>query len=759
MKRIITLILLTVTIGSISARADEGMWMIHAIDQALEKKMQERGLELSANEIYNSDVPGAGVSDAIVSLGFSCSASVISDQGLVITNHHCAYSDIHALSTPEKNYLEEGFWAFRADEEKPLKGQSAYFLKRVYNVTAEVNKIKKDLEKQGKPSGLRRVSHIMETMYKQGTDLEAVLSSMWNGKEYYIALYEVYNDVRLVAAPPVSSAAFGGDIDNWEWPQHKCDFAMLRIYTSPDGKPAEYSPENIPMKPVKKLNISLEGYQPDDYVMVLGYPGTTNRYSSSFKANFKEQLAHPITNKLRREQMAIIKDWMDKDPVIRLKYSDYYFTLSNMQEYYEGEEACLRRFDVVEAKAAKEDDLQKWIDGSPARKAKWGELLNDMKTTYLAVEKPEADINYYRECIVRGTHLYRICSKVTAFRAGIIALNGSKAKRQAELTDGPDPLEEKICSEYKFRGTAKALNKLTSALLAEYNEYDPRVEKDLFRYALQQFVENLDFSLLGEYQKEIVAANTTFKEQEGGEMSKAVNYDALMKILWDESFLSDKAKVEAFLAEEHTVNEYLSDPLYRFINDVKVQQFNTAITEAEGPVSTTTLDQQYTHLVYEYNKSNEITMYPDANSTMRLTYGKICSLEPRDGIVTGWKTTPAGILQKYNPDDYDFTLNQQQVDLYSAEDWGKWGFGKNGEDMYVNFLTDIDITGGNSGSAVMNGKGELIGLAFDGNKESLASDLWYTPDYSKGVCVDIRFVLWTLDKYAGMTRIIEELGL
>ena len=429
MKRIVTLILLSAAIGSFSARADEGMWMSHAIDKALEKKMQERGLELSANEIYNSDVPGAGVSDAIVSLGFSCSASVISDQGLVITNHHCAYSDIHALSTPEKNYLEDGFWAFRADEEMPLKGQSAYFLKRVYNVTAEVKKIKKDLEKQGKPSGLRRVSHIMETMYKQGTDLEAVLSSMWNGKEYYMALYEVYNDVRLVAAPPVSSAAFGGDIDNWEWPQHKCDFAMLRIYTSPDGKPAEYSPENIPMKPVKKLNISLEGYQPDDFVMVLGYPGTTNRYSSSFKANFKEQLAHPITNKLRREQMAIIKDWMDKDPVIRLKYSDYYFTLSNMQEYYEGEEACLRRFDVVEEKAAKEADFQKWIDESPTRKEKWGTLLSDMKRTYLAVEKPEANINYYRECIVRGTHLYRICSKVTAFRAGIITLNGSKAKR------------------------------------------------------------------------------------------------------------------------------------------------------------------------------------------------------------------------------------------------------------------------------------------------------------------------------------------
>lgn len=746
MKRIVTLLLLSAAIGSISARADEGMWMIHAIDQALEKKMQERGLELSANEIYNSDVPGAGVSDAIVSLGFSCSASVISDQGLVITNHHCAYGDIHALSTPEKNYLEEGFWAFRADEEKHLKGKSAYFLKRVYDVTEEVKKVKKDLEKQGKPSGLRRLSHIMETLYKQSSGLDAVLSSMWNGKKYYMALYEVYNDVRLVAAPPVSSAAFGGDIDNWEWPQHKCDFTMLRIYTSPDGKPAEYSPENIPMVPAKKLEISLEGYQPGDFVMVMGYPGSTNRYSSSFEANFKEQLAHPITNKLRGDQMAIIKEWMDKDPVIRLKYSDYYFTLSNMQEYFKGEEECLRRFDVVEEKSVKEAEYQKWIDESPARKKQWGTLLSDMKTKYLAVEEPEADINYYRECIIRGTHLYRVASKVTAFRSGIIALNGLKAKRPAELTDGPDPAEEKICREYRFRGTAKALEKLSSALLSEYDVFDTRVEKDLFRYAVRQYVTNVDPVFIGKYQKELLE-------------KYAYDYDALVDALWEESFISDKSKVEAFLAEEHTVNEYLSDPIYRFITEVKVMPFNAAITEAEGPVSITSLDQEYTHLSYEYNLAKGITMYPDANSTMRLTYGKVCSLEPRDGIVTGWKTTPAGILQKYDPDDYDFTLDQKQVDLYSTEDWGRWGFGENGKDLYVNFLTDIDITGGNSGSAVMNGKGELIGLAFDGNKESLASDLWYTPDYSKGVCVDIRFVLWTLDKYAGMTRIIEELGL
>lgn len=742
MKRFAATLIAAAAISSIGARADEGMWMIHAIDQALEKKMQERGLQLSANELYNADAPGAGVSDAVVSLGFSCTASIISDQGLLITNHHCAYGDIHALSTPEKNYLEDGFWAMTADEETPIKGRTAYFLKRVYDVTAEVEAVKKDLERQGKPAGMRRISHILETMFERGTDLEASLSSMWKGKKCYMALYEVYKDVRLVAAPPVSSAAFGGDIDNWEWPQHKCDFTMYRIYTAPDGKPAEYSPENIPLVPSRKLDISLEGYKPGDFTMVIGYPGSTDRYSSSFKTAFKERVKHPIANRIRGDQMEIIKEWMDKDPEIRLKYSDYYFSLSNMQECFEGEEICFRRFGVAEQKARIEEDLQEWIDESPARKRKWGDLLEDMEKKYTAVDKAETDIHYYRECIVRGTRISRVCYKVTALRNGVLQANGIKPKRQMELVNGPDPVEEEICQKTRFRG--KSLNKLSKALLDEYDQFDPRVEKDLFRYAVKEYAENVDPEMMGDYQKEILA--------------EFDDYDRLVDYLWENSYLSDKAKAEEFLSEMHTIQEYFNDPLYRFFTDTGIQAFNKAVARAEGITPISTLDKEYVHALYEYNKEKGITMYPDANSTMRITYGTVCTLEPRDGIICEWKTTPEGILQKHNPEEYDFTLNQKQLALYSSEDWGRWGFGENGQEMYVNFLTDIDITGGNSGSPVLNSKGELIGLAFDGNKESLASDAWYTPDYTKGVCVDIRFILWTLDKYAGMTRIIEELG-
>ena len=708
MKKIIIAAALLMVAG-INSWADEGMWMIHAIDAALEKKMQERGLELSAGEIYNADAEGSTVADAVVSMAFGCTGSIISDKGLLITNHHCAYSDVHGLSTPDHNYLEEGFWAMHSDEEVNIKGKSVYFLKRVLDVTDEVEEMKKESDIQSRPLGMRKLSHLLETKYKNETGLDAWLASMWDGSKYYMALYEVYSDVRLVAAPPVSSAAFGGDIDNWEWPQHKCDFAMYRVYTAPDGSPAEYSKDNVPMKPKAKLKISLDGYKAGDYTMILGYPGSTNRYSNSYETNFYETLRHPICNDLRGKQMEITKEWMDKDPEIRLKYSDYYFSLSNVQELYSGEVECLGRFDVVEKKEAIEEELQAWIEADPERKAKWGNLLDDLKTKYLAVVEPETNINYYRETLVRGTRISRACIKLNSFRG---------------------------------KDDTKQLN----AILKEYEGIDLRVEKDLFRFALEQFYLNINYNLLGEFQRKM------HDEYSG-------DYDRIAEYIWENSFFTDESRRDRFLSEEHALEEYLSDPLFLFLQELKITRFNEATAAAEGQPKRSDLNKEYTHALYQMRLEKGIVQYPDANSTMRITYGTVGGYEPYDGVVCDWKTTPAGILEKYDPTDYDFTLSDRQYMLYRRGDWGRWGFGEDGSKMYVNFLTDNDITGGNSGSPVLNSRGELIGLAFDGNKESLSSDLWCQEGYNKCVCVDIRFILWTLDRYAGMTRIIEEIGL
>ena len=735
-------------IGSYSAIADEGMWMIHAIDAALEKKMQERGLQLSANEIYNADAEGADVADAVVSMEFGCTGSMISDKGLLITNHHCAYGDVHALSTAEHNYLEEGFWAMHSDEEVNIKGKRVFFLKRVLDITEEVEVLKKEHDVQARPMGMRKLSYILETRYKKETGLEAWLASMWDGSKYYMALYEVYSDVRLVAAPPVSSAAFGGDIDNWEWPQHKCDFAMYRVYTAPDGSPAEYSAENVPMKPKAKLKISLDGYKAGDYTMVIGYPGSTNRYSNSYEVNFYQTVRQPICNSIRGKQMEIIKKWMDADPEIRLKYSDYFFTLSNIQELYSGEVECIDRFGVIGKKEEGEKELQEWIEASPERKERWGSLLNDLKTKYLSVAEPERNVNYYRETIVRGTRISRACTKINAFRTAVMTSQGMTPKKAIELKNGPDPAETEFCNTFRFCGNK--YEKHMSAILKEYEGIDMRVEKDLFRFAVEEYYSNIDHAYIGEYQKELydryVSGNGT-------------DYQGLADCIWENSFFTDIQDLERFISEEHTLTEYLTDPLFMFLQEVKVTRFNEATLAAEGGTSRSTLNKEFTHALYQMRMDKGIVQYPDANSTMRITYGTVGGYEPYDGVICDWKTTPAGILEKYQPGDFDFTLNDRQYLLYRKGDWGRWGSGEDGSQMYVNFLTDNDITGGNSGSPVLNSKGELIGLAFDGNKESLASDVYCTPGYNKCVCVDIRFILWTIDRYAGMARIIEELGI
>ena len=693
------------------AKADEGMWMIHAIDAALEKKMQERGLELSAREIYNADAPGSSVADAVVSMEFGCTGSIISDRGLLITNHHCAYSDIHGLSTPEHNYLEEGFWAMRQEEEVNITGKSVYFLKKVLDVTDEVLKLQADLIAEGKPSGSRRLSHLMEQKYSRETGMEAWLASMWRGSRYYLALYEVYKDVRLVAAPPVSSAAFGGDIDNWEWPQHKCDFAMYRVYTAPDGSPAEYSEDNVPLKPERKLSISLDGYKAGDYTMVIGYPGSTNRYSSSFETDFTETLKHPVNNAIRGRQMDIIKGWMDRDPEIRLKYSDYFFSLSNMQECFSGEQECFTRFDVVEKKQEIEKDLQQWIEASPERQAKWGGLLEALKRGYDATRDIERNQSYYRETMIRGCQL------------AVIMRRAHNPRNQA--------------------GTGEKM-------LESYAQIDLRVERDLLEYAVEVFVNNLDRSYMSPWHLELI---------ESFSKDGVCDTKALADALWESSIFTSEEGIARLGRKEVPSEKIVSDSLCRFVMDIKATDFTQAKAAAEGTPNLTSLHKEYTNALYQMRLEKGIVQYPDANSTMRITYGRVGGLEPRDGIVCDWKTTPAGILEKFNPAEYDFWLNDRQYLLYSAGQWGRWGFGPEGKNMYVNFLTDNDITGGNSGSPVLNSRGELIGLAFDGNKESLASDAWWTEGYNKCVCVDIRFILWTLDRYAGMTRIIDELGL
>ncbi len=654
MKNLKGILVAVLLLSSLSIHADEGMWMIQDINAALEKNMKARGLMLSAKEIYNADAPGTSVADAVVSLGFYCTGSLLSDKGLIITNHHCAYSNIAKLSTPEHNYLEEGFWAMSSEDEIPVEGESVYFLKRVFDVTDEVEEMKN--------AGRLDIQSQLVRKYSESTGLTCIFSNMWAGERSYISAYKVYTDVRLVAAPPVCIGYFGGETDNWTWPRQNCDFAMYRIYEN-----------DLPVSCEKSLRISLEGYTAGSFAMVIGYPGRTDRYASSAEIEYQEEVALPASNELRGSQMKIISRWMNADPAVRMKYSDWYFGLSNTQENNVGMAACYKRFRVRDEKLAQEREMQEWIDSSPGRKERWGTLIPDLKAAYSLIADGEQDKVYFRETILRGTFISRY----------ILRASNSKTLEQAK-----------------------------EHLLAGIAETDPRVEKDLLEYALREYFTNQDSYYFGPYQKRIQARF-------------GYDFRAMAEYLWDRSLVSSKSKVEAMEALEEMDN----DPLRKFLEDARISAYNDRNGHQDKRNRATELENEYKRALYWMRLNKGVLQYPDANSTMRISYGRVGGFEPNDGVWYNWYSTPDGILQKYDP--------------------------ANG--MIVDFLTDNDIAGGNSGSPVLNANGDLIGLAFDGNLESLASDTSYTQGYNKCINTDIRFVLWVLDRYAGMKRILKEL--
>ena len=638
MRKLLTPLILLLLLP-LPAVADEGMWMVHAIDAALQKRMVQRGLQLPAGAIYDADAPGATLTDAVASLGFYCTGSLVSPEGLLLTNHHCAYSDVAAISTPDHNYLEDGFWAMDRRSEIPLKGKKVFFLRRVMDVTEEVAALEDSLARRGERFGYRKISYILEKKYAGISGLEASLDRMWSGEKYYVSLYKTYDDVRLVGVPPVSVASFGGDEDNWEWPQHKADFAFFRIYENGE-----------PLKSPNHLEIASTGVQEGDFAMVLGFPGRTRRYSTpSARIRFEESILLPTENRLQARRMEIIRRWMDADPQVRMKYSDAFFSLSNAAEMQQGQLECLRRFRVGEERAAEEADLP-------------GGLLDTLKAEYAAIGAVEKEKAVYRETLIRGTHMARTILRMSNAREGKEAI-------------------------YK----------------AGLEEVDALVEKELLAAALEEYFAGV--SIVGDGQN---ALRQRFSD-----------YGDMAEWLWNHP------------------EEWMD-----FIGEVKITDFNA---REHHVGNLTDLLSRYGRALYASRASRGILQYPDANSTLRLSYGAVSTLEPRDGILADWRSSAAGIFQKADPSHHDFAPPEAFLSALK-------GYGGT-----VNFLTDNDITGGNSGSPVLDANGRLVGLAFDGNKESLASDYSCTSAYNRCVCVDIRYILWYLSTIPSASPILSEL--
>lgn len=733
---------MTLLIGFEPLFADEGMWLIQDLG-AIYPRMRSYGLKMKPEMLYNETTPA--LADAVVAIdGGVGSGSMISDEGLMITNHHVAYSDICALSTDDHNYLETGFWARTRSEELPIPGKTVSFLRKVEDVTSEVESIKSRLKSEGRwgMMSMRRVYSEIEKKYAATTDYEVSCMAMWGGKLYLMYYYEVYRDVRLVGAPPVSIGAFGGDYDNWGWPQHKGDFALYRVYGDASGRPATYSESNIPLKPRYVLRISTSGIHDGDFQMIIGYPGRTNRYASSYAIEEKQNVKNPIIVQNRQERMSIIRRHMERDPGVRLAYSDSFFSLSNYADYAKWENRCLQRFGVSSLRRAEESRMQAWIDSDSGRRAAYGDLLEVLDRGYTSRREAECALNYFREAWLGPSEALLTANRVSSYLG--------KLDRT-----GRDSLK---LSDKDAAGVLNASFRLRQ-------NYDPATDRDLFARMAVNFTNHVPRDLWG-------SALVRMYEAAG------CDADRMARSAFDSSFCTTADRFSDYFSKDRSVSEIRQDPLVALTESVRVQTFTQCVSRAEaegcrrmrrgqgrgqgqgqgrglGGVNTLqSYESVYAGLLYDFRAWEGQVQYPNANSTMRLSYGQVGPVSPSDGVYYSSRSTAAGYLEKYTPGQYEYRVDDRMRSLLTTRDWGRWS---EGGTLYVNYLTNHDITGGNSGSPVLDARGRLVGLAFDGNRESMAGDVWFHPELAKTVCVDIRYVLWVIEKYAGATWLLDEM--
>lgn len=718
------------------ASADEGMWLVNRLGE-IYPRMRAEGLKLRPEALYDESAPA--LADAVVAVdGGMGSGSMISRQGLMITNHHVAYGDICALSTPECNYLEEGFWARTREEEIPVKGKTVSFLRRVVDVTDEAEALRERMKAEGRwgMMGMRRLYADIEKRHAAGTDCEVSCASMWGGKRYLLFYYDVYRDVRLVGVPPVRIGAFGGDYDNWGWPQHKGDFALYRVYADSAGRPTTYAPGNVPLEPRRVLTVATGGVRDGDFMMALGFPGRTNRYASSFAIAEKQHVKNPVVVRNRRERMDILRRRMERDPQVRMTYSDAFFSLSNYADYARWETRCLQRFDVAGIRRSEETRMQAWIDSDSARKAEYGSLLADLERGYAARSGAERSLNYFRETWLGPGEALLTANRVASFLGKLDRTHRDSLRHRDKDAQGVLNGSGRLC-----------------------RNYDPATDREIFVRMTERFTDSVPRELWGPALRKMYDAA-------GGDAGR------MAREAFDASFCSTAERYDAYFAQDRSVEEIRRDPLVALAESVRVQRFTEGVAKAEQSVCTCGRrgdgkrgghgsgdcvrrnETDYASLLYDFRAAQGVPQYPNANSTMRLSYGTVRPLSSSDGVHYDSRSTIAGYSEKYNPDQYEYRVDDRMRSLIAVRDWGRWG--ESGT-MYVNFLTDNDITGGNSGSPVLDARGRLVGLAFDGNRESMAGDVWFHPDLARTVCVDIRYVMWVIERYAGAGWLLEEM--
>ncbi|HKL32276.1 MAG TPA: S46 family peptidase [Tangfeifania sp.] len=709
--RRLNVLLLVVILFVGRAVADEGMWLPSLIHKLNIDEMQEMGLELSAEDIYS--INNSSLKDAIVALDRgSCTAELVSGDGLLLTNHHCGFGEIQTHSSVENDYLQDGFWAMSRDEELPNPGKTVSFLVRVEDVTDQVlSDITDEMTEKERSSIINSATGSIESKAKGDTHYETYVRSFFNSNRYYLFVTETFRDVRLVGAPPQALGKFGGDTDNWMWPRHTADFAMFRVYSGPDGKPADYSEDNIPYQPRHFLPVSLKGIEESDFAMVMGYPGGTNRYKTSYGVDYTMKVTNPVRVEVREKKLDILGDYMKTSQKARIQYASKYARSSNYYKYSIGQNRGLDNLNVISKKKALEDEFTRWVNSSNERREKYGKALEYIADSYSESSDSRAR-EYMAEAMIRGPEIFMF-----AYRA-------LPLYRMLEDDDT------------NYDRVNMVAERMKESLDRHFKDYHAPTDQKVVAELLGLYAENNDPTYYPEF----------FED------AQKKGFEKYTEKMFKKSIFNEKEELEEFL-QDPDFKTLKKDPAFQAARDIfdKYREIGELAGEKDEQLST----GRRLFVAGLMEMQADKNFYPDANSTMRLTYGKVLDYEPRDGVIYKYYTTTDGYLEKEIPGDDEFHVPERMKDLLLAEDFGRYA-NKNGE-LVACFITNNDITGGNSGSPVINGNGELIGIAFDGNWEAMSGDIAFEPDLQRCINVDIRFVLWIIDKYAGATHLIDEM--
>ncbi len=698
---------------------DEGMWLPLLLERLNYVDMQKMGLHLTADELYS--INHNSLKDAIVGLsnggangGFFCTAEMVSGQGMLFTNHHCGFGAVQEQSSTEHDYLTNGFWAKSNNEELPNEGMCASFLQRIENVSDSIIPLLSDtLKESDRANKIKEISSRMKKRAEENGKYEVSVKPFYGGNEYYLFVFKTYKDVRLVGAPPSSIGKFGGDTDNWMWPRHTGDFTILRVYSDPEGNPASYSEKNIPLQAPYHLPISLKGIKKDDFAMIWGYPGNTSRYLTSYGIDYNLSVFYPVIIKIFGKELEIMKERMNADKAVKIAYAANYAGIANTWKNFIGQSRMLIRNNVEDKKKTIENDFISWYSKDPALRKKYGKVLDDLKINYESMKKVAVPFFY--------------------------ANLGGMGLNVVQMANGFD--EMKSALEKKNKAALKEIqNGLKSDVKSHFKEFDQTIEQNTLAELLQMYATDVP-------KDELPGIFTKIEKDYKND------FVAYAKDVYAKSIFATPDKANAFV-DKPSLKVFKKDLGWELAQSMAEAMGKNAGAFGKTRTNLSVSNRLFIDGLRQMNPG--LVRYPDANSTMRMSYGSVLDYYPADAVHYNYITTLKGIMQKEDPTNDEFIVDKKLKELYKTKDYGPYG--ENGE-MIVCFLTTNDITGGNSGSPVINGDGQLIGLAFDGNWEAMSGDIMFEPDMQRTINVDIRYVLFIIDKFAGATNLINELTL